>query len=72
MVDEACKKKTVMLENDVTLTTANKVLNTICDGTILNYSLNFYYFCVHIQSEVVKIGHDLTVCSFFIDQEIVA
>lgn len=67
MVDEACKEKTVMLENDLTLTTAYKVINTLCEGTILYY--NLLYFCICIQSEVVKIGHDLTVCSFCIDQK---
>ena len=54
-----------MLENDLTLTTAHKVINTLCEGTILYY--NLLYFCICIQSEVVKIGHDLIVGSFCID-----
>ena len=50
MVDEACKEKTVMLENDLTLTTAHKVLNTICDGTILNYNLLLFLCTYPIRS----------------------
>ena len=50
MVDEACKEKTAMLENDVTLTTTHKVLNIICDGTILYYNLLLSLCMYPIQS----------------------
>jgi len=43
MVDEACKEKTVMLENDVTLTTAHKVLHMWWYHLFIIIVL---YFCV--------------------------